>query len=235
MTHTVIKHAANPGLTAGTEEDVWDNGGTYPWLTAAAPLRVAAGGDAADDVAGLGAQQVTIYGLDADLNEIEETLDTNGASASADTTQSFRRVNEVHVTRVGTYSAANTGDINIETNPGGDVVAAVLAGYGSAQMSMYTVPASARGAYLKLLHASVERTRLSDVILWHRNNADDVAAPFPAKRVIKRFLGITGPVRYEANDFEVFMPKTDIWISAVADSGGGGSRISTITEFLVVD
>lgn len=237
MTHKYSGHAATPALPAGTRADVWDLGGTtpvYPWPTAAGPLRIAAGGNPADTAAGLGAREVTIYGLDENFEEVSESLATAGASASADTVNNFIRVFDVHVTESGAYGAANTGDISIETNPGGVVLAAVLAGFGSAQMSMYTIPATARSAYLKRFDVAVESNKVCDVTLWHRPSADVIAAPFEPPRVIKRFLGMEGPLSYESDEI-LFLPKTDIWISATPDSGGGGSRVSTILELIIVE
>ena len=65
---------------------------SFAWLTAADEVRIKAGGDANDTAAGSGAQEVTVWGLLADLTFAKEAIATNGATVSTKTTQKFFRV-----------------------------------------------------------------------------------------------------------------------------------------------
>ena len=89
---SVHKFGENPAVGT-TEEDIWFGGGLYNWLQSAATVRIAAGGNAADDSAGAGAREIQVEGLDSNWDEATELITTNGASASTATSTSFIRVN----------------------------------------------------------------------------------------------------------------------------------------------
>ena len=78
---------------------------------------------------------VLINGLDANYDEITETVTCNNASAPT-TTTGFFRINDAIFTK---SSGANVGDITI-TNTG-TTYAKIDAGIGKSQASIFTVPA----------------------------------------------------------------------------------------------
>jgi hypothetical protein len=79
---------------------------------------------------------VLISGLDADYNQINETIALNGLT-SVTTTASFLRINSAQIT-----SSTNAGDITISN--GGTEYAFIGAGIGITQALSYTVPAGAK-------------------------------------------------------------------------------------------
>lgn len=82
--YRVHKFGFNP-LVQDLEETIWDVGGEYSYLTSAAALTVDTG-DPSDDTV-----QITVQGLDANYDEVSETVTLNGSGA-ATTTQTFLRV-----------------------------------------------------------------------------------------------------------------------------------------------
>lgn len=149
----LLKFGFNSAIST-TEETVWDQGGSYGYITTATTLKVSSS-NANDDVAGTGARTVQIYGLDEDYNEVNETIDLDGQTAVT-TTETYIRVFRAIVRSAGSGGEA-AGDIYV----GDGVVTAgvpatkylkVVAGEGQTQMALWTVPA---GYTLYLYNASI--------------------------------------------------------------------------------
>ena len=108
---------------------VWELAQDYVYPSVATTLDVQT---AATDTA-----TIKIIGLDADYNEISETVVLNGITLTDQTTNSeFLRVNDVI-----TIAGNATGDITIVESGGSNVVAKVIGGTGRNQAALYTVPA----------------------------------------------------------------------------------------------
>jgi hypothetical protein len=212
----------NPSVTT-TEEDVWFNGGTYPWPTSALPLRVKAGGNANDTSAGTGARTVTILGLNASFAEISETVTLAGASASSPTTQSFIRVTRAWVATSGTYTGSNTGNVVIETTSG-STLANLAAGVGQTQLSMYTVPAGYT-AWLHRLMIVPDASKQFTMRMYRRSDADDTSAPFTAKRIVTVVPVSSTPTEIDYQVNPSFPAKTDLWFTGQTAAGTGSCGV----------
>jgi hypothetical protein len=135
---------AGSGVAAN---DLWTNGGIYPWMTAATSLEaVSVGVSAANDAAaGTGARTITVSGLDIAGAEISEVVTMNGVTAVALATQ-FYRINSVGLTTVGS-GLRNAGEIRIRDAGAGTTRAVVPVAAvadltpGVDKGSQYTVPA----------------------------------------------------------------------------------------------
>lgn len=202
-------------------------------LSAATTVRIKAGGNVNDTAAGTGAREITIQGIDSSFNEITETIATAGASASANTAASFWRVNRMWVSAVGTYEAANTGNIVLEDSGGvGDIIEMML-DEGQSQFAQWTVPIG-KTAYLLETHIHVDSNKTSNIRLFTREDIDDITAPMPSKRVRVFFDGVQGEARHPAQSPEFALPeKSDIWVEAFGD--GAVSHVSCSFEMLIVD
>ena len=232
---TLSKFGRNPSIdTASTPEDLWSVGGLYNFLTAAATIRVKSGGDAADTNGGAGAQTIFVQGLDSDFNQISDTITLAGASASAATTNQYIRVSRAYVTSCGTYGAANTADIDIETT-GGTTVARIPAGSGQTQQVIYTVPAGFTGYLTKLkFSADTNSNRTVSFELYKRENADDVTTPFSPIRAVQLFDGISGIVEVNYGEAPlVFTEKTDVWIRISSVSNNGTAVSGALDGYIV--
>ena len=230
---SVQKFGGNPGIASATTEDIWDGSSTYGgFITVADNLRIKSGGNAADDTAGAGARTVVVIGLDENWTETTETIVTAGASASSTTTASFIRVYRAYVEDVGTYGAANTGNIVIE-DTSANALAQINAGKGQTQMMIYTVPAGWQ-ALIRRINAYVEGSKPADVDFYQRRNADDVTAPFTAKRIFYNFPQLTGFTNVNFSSYiGPFPAKTDIWASGTAASGSS-PPVSADVDFILV-
>ena len=195
-------------LTTGGDV-IWGPGGAYPFPTTAQPVRVAAGGDAADTIAGLGAQVVLVQGLDATWREREEVLILAGASASAYTDMSFLRINRLIVVQTGGYGNTNEGAIAVENST--DTIATVEAGKGLSSSSVYTVPGDKRGFYLRS-QVFLESSKVASIELFVRENSTVIEAPFTSPLVAVRLPSVSAE---EANTnlsgAAALSPRADLW------------------------
>jgi hypothetical protein len=121
---------------------LWSQNTIYTYLSTAAVMQISSS-SANDAAAGTGARTVAIYGLDANYNQINETVTLNGQTA-VNTTNSFLRVFHLAVVTAGSGEAA-AGTIYAGTGTVTAGVPAVVYGvYTSGNGStacIWTVPA----------------------------------------------------------------------------------------------
>lgn len=202
-------------------------------LSAATTVRIKAGGNAADTAAGLGAQEVTVQGIDDSFNEVTEAIATAGAAASSATSTLFWRVHRAWVSVAGTYGSANTGIVLIENSGGGTDLIRIEAGDGQTQFGGWTVPIG-KTAYLLSMHFSVDALKAASIRVFTRDNIDDTTTPFSPKRLKLFFDGVIGQFNYTTNaPGLVINEKADIWVEAFG--GGAITEVSTNFELLIVD
>ena len=126
-----------------TFEDIWNAGGTITILSSASTMIVDSSG--VDTNGGVGANTLTIQGVNGTYHAIEETITLNEAS-SPTTTNSFIAINRAFVVASGT-SLTNVNDITITATTGGSTQASILAGEGQTQKTQYIIPMG-YGGYL---------------------------------------------------------------------------------------
>jgi len=213
--------------------DVWLNGGVYVWPTVASKLE-AISGAAADDDGGLGASKITVSGLDANFNRIEEEITMNGLTVTSSTTQSFRRVNRAFVSESGTYcsttAGSNAGVITIRIAGAGATQCLLgfsdSVGRGQTQIARYTTAVNETGI-LTSINANVAGTRSAHVSWFKREHADDIVAPFlGARRLIYEVDDLIGNISVQLPHNVKIPPKTDIWVTAHAASAAGSTPVS---------
>lgn len=203
------------------EETVWEESAVYSYLTSATVLKISSS-DVDDTAIGTGARTVSIYGLDANYDEIDETITMNGRT-EVNSVNSYLRIFRMRVMTVGT-TGWNEGTIYAGT---GAVVAGVPAnkyatiavGHSQSLMALWTVP-NAHTAYMTHLFASTGVVgKVTEMLLYIRTE-DGV---FQIKRRYHIVSGVvdrtfTLPLRVEA--------KSDIEIRGIAVAGGGAISAS---------
>lgn len=118
-------------------EDIWHNGGDYPFMTGATSIE-ALSGDANDASAGTGARTILLEYLDTNWDEQTQELTLNGVTPVAFSAQVFR-INKCRVLTAGS-GRVNAGDITLRDSGGGTTRAVMQAGYGDIRQSIFTVP-----------------------------------------------------------------------------------------------
>jgi hypothetical protein len=225
----VVGHATN--LTTGTTYDLYENAATvplYPWFTAAHPLQIASA-SANDTVAGSGARRVTLTGLDANYNLLQETLVTNGVTPVI-TTNSFLRLNKAEVTLAGTLTGSpNAGDITVAQSGGANVQAIIRAGFGIGASGVYTV-AAGMSAVVTLVQFSLAGAGAANFAQVGR--ADNGGG---AMSIGLRFDINSGFPFEQAVPGEIFLPsKTDTAIRVIS-VGQASSEVAGLLNITLFD
>jgi len=224
----IHKFGYNPDIGA-SDETVWSQGGLYVYPTSASTMYISSS-STADTAAGTGARTVTVSGLDANFDEISETVSLNGqAGVQLNGASNWYRVNRVVVNTAGS-GGANAGVLYVgtEATPSGGVptnkYATVAIGDNQTLMCLWTVP---RG-YTAYLHQK-------DV------SASSSSGKFAIFTLVSRPEGgvfnVKDRVTLANNSTNIpywnplsFSEKTDIEVRAEADSVGG-----TITASATLD
>lgn len=149
-TSSVFKFGFNPDIN-GVEETVWDHGGIYAYPAAAIQMSVSSS-SVNDTAAGTGARTVFVAGLDANYNEISETVTLNGQTPVL-TSALFLRINRASVVSAGSGETA-AGDIYVGTGVvsagvPATVYARIRLGDNQTLMAVWTVPSGYTGYILK--------------------------------------------------------------------------------------
>ncbi len=143
--HKSIFKFGNNTTVGDSLETIWAEGGLYSYLTAATVLKVSSS-STADTSAGTGARTVELFGLDANYNEINETITLNGQTV-VNTTKEYLRINRMVVRSAGS-GGSNAGVIyagtgTVTTGVPANVYASVngVTGANQSLMALWTVPA----------------------------------------------------------------------------------------------
>jgi hypothetical protein len=147
MAHRVVNMFGYNADVDTAIETVWTEGGVLTRPAAALAMTVSSS-SADDDAAGTGARTVVIQGLDANYNEVSETVELDGQTAVTMATEMIR-VNYMFVASAGSGNTA-AGTIYVGT---GTVTSGVPAtiyntiglGFNASLTCSYTVPAGHTG------------------------------------------------------------------------------------------
>lgn len=210
----VHKFGANFDIDQGTDpESVWTGGGVYPWASLSSAETIYCLSTDAGDTTTL-----TIEGLDANYDEISETVTLTGTSAVT-TINTFLRVFRM------TYDATNVGTITARTvSASGTVVAQIDAGYAQTLMAVYTVPAGFT-AYLVALDATIDGTKTCQMLMYHRL----FDKPFRIAHVAES----DGHYRYDFTAPLTVPEKTDIDIR-INEVSGNDARVTANFDLVLI-
>lgn len=142
-----FKFGENPDL--GTSEEViWHAGGNYDFLPYGVAEQMSIVSDSALDTnGGVGAWDVVVLGLDID-GFLQSELVLLSGLVPVLTTKSFFRINRCIVLHSGTATAvndANQGEIDVNANVSGNLLARLGIHDGQTTQAVYTVPKGKTG------------------------------------------------------------------------------------------
>ena len=131
--------------TGNSFEDIWTVSTNLTYLTAASTLTVTSN-NAQDDIAGTGAQKVSLVFLDGDFIEVTEVVDLNGNGAVITTGTALRLVS-ASVSQWGSAPGLNVALIGITATVGATTQGEIATSDNQTLMTHFTVPAS-KTAYM---------------------------------------------------------------------------------------
>lgn len=232
---SVHKFGRNDAVPSASWEMVDIRSSSSAFIDSASVVRIAAGGNVNDTAAGTNAREVTVQGLDAEGNSIEEAIATNGSSVSSDTSASFFRVHRAWVSSCGAYSATNAGSITVETSqPSPDTLIVIDADYGQSEHAIYTVP-TGKKALVHSVFVTIDSGKSASVRMRYRKNSLDTTAPVNAVRTFASWTGLDVPVpNVPQSPWGPFDELTDIWAEAQG-TGGAGAAVTVDFEMILYD
>ena len=206
--------------TSATYDTVWSEGGAYEFPGDAGTITVVST-SAQDKSVGTGASSIVVQGLDANYDEVQETILLNGTD-SVSGSVNFLRTHRAFVD----YGNTNAGNITISI--GSTVTCAIAEDMGQSQVAFYTVPAG-KSAFLKQFTATQNKNQENAVRMFQRQNEDSAVKPF---RLVTE-LNLYGSNFIKPYSYPVFFPeKTDIEVRAYT---GSNCTVSTTFDILVAD
>jgi len=225
-----FKFGFNPDVD-DSEETVWAQGGLYSYLETATNLKVSSS-SLDDAVTETGARQVELFGLDADYNEISETVVLAGQTAIT-TSNSFLRINRMVVRSAGT-GGQNAGVIYagtgaISSGVPANKYATIAIGDNQTLMALWTVPAG-HTAYLlqkDLTVATAQNNKYATIRV--------VARPEGEVFQTKDKHVLDNNVLHQKYDTPLkFEEKTDIEVRCVGDSSGADIAVSASLDIVYI-
>ena len=228
---TQFKFGFNPDID-NTLETVWAQGGLYSYLSAATVLKISS--SSTDDTsAGTGARTVTISGLDANYDEISETITLNGQTA-VNSTLSYLRINRMVVRSAGT-GGQNAGVIyagtgTVTTGVPANKYATIAIGDNQTLMALWTVP---RGytAYLTQTDVTLATTQNNKYC-----TCSLVVRPYGEVFQVKdRFVKAESTTTLTYSVPLKIAEKSDIEYRAIGDSIGADIAISAGFEIIYIE
>jgi len=228
---TQFKFGFNPDID-NTLETVWAQGGLYSYLSAATVLKISSS-STADTSAGTGARTVTISGLDANYDEISETITLNGQTA-VNSTLSYLRINRMVVRSAGT-GGQNAGVIyagtgTVTTGVPANKYATIAIGDNQTLMALWTVP---RGytAYLTQTDVTLATTQNNKYC-----TCSLVVRPYGEVFQVKdRFVKAESTTTLTYSVPLKIAEKSDIEYRAIGDSVGADIAISAGFEIIYIE
>ena len=206
--------------TSAVYDTVWTEAGAYEFPESAGTITVVST-SAQDKSVGTGASSIVVQGLDADYNEVQESITLNG-TVGVSGTVSFLRTHRAFVD----YGNTNAGNITVSI--GSTVHCAIAANMGQSQVAFYTVPAG-KSAFLKQFTATQNKNQENAVRMFQRQYEEGATKPF---RLVTE-LNLYGSNFIKPYSYPVFFPeKTDIEVRAYT---GSNCTVSSTFDILVAD
>ena len=204
---------------------------SYDWMTTAETIDIVSD-DANDTSAGTGARTLRLVGLDASWNKQTEDYTLNGTS-TVNGASSFIRILRAFILTSGTYQSptgTNVGNITFTSQTQGEQ-AYMQEGKGKTTGSRWTIPAGYDG-YLTRIAVQCPTTRPIDFVLYIRNNANLVTAPYGGARAVGSYDEIEGRYEEALLSYRKLTAYTDIW--AEAKTTAGNSLVNTTFDIIQV-
>jgi hypothetical protein len=205
--------------TSATYDTVWTEGGAYEFPDNAGTITVVST-STEDNPVGTGASNVVVQGLDANYDEVQESITLNGTTGVAGTVN-FIRTHRMYVE----YGNTNIGNLTVSI--ASTVTCAIAPDMGQSQVAFYTVPRG-KSAFLKQFTATQNKNQESSIRLFQRilNGSDR------PNRVVTE-LNLYGSNMIKPYSYPVFFQeKTDLEVRAYT---GSNCTSSAMFDLLVVD
>ena len=208
-----------------SQEEVWNVGGIEAYLSSAQTMNIVStdNADKGTPTAGTGARTLTIFGLDNDWLEINETVTLNGTTPVT-TTNSYLRVFRMIVRSAGS-TGGNVGIITSTASTAATVHSQINPTDNQTLKISFGIPADKYGV---ITHAEIGCAKSDDCEIRFK------VRPFGEVFQTKRLLNFFQQTVSFSNIIPILLPpKTDITITAL--SAAGGVKVSANIDYYLID
>ena len=222
--HSIVnKFGANDAV--GTSFVPISGGGVFATPSTITALEVLSSDNTNDIPAGTGARSVYIEGLGAGWVMVGETLALNGTTA-VPTVNSYFRITRMYVVTSGAYAstagASHNSTLTLRVAGAGASWAIIAPeggfGLGQTEIGIYSVPDGSI-CYLISTHIDVEGAKVVDVLLYRREDADTVSAPYSAMKVLNVKRNVEGEHGVNGSPLATIIGPADIGYMGKISSG----------------
>lgn len=207
-----------------------------PLPTVATAMEVVSDSTADDgSPVGSGARIIEIHGLDSNWNEINELVTMDGTTA-VDLSNTYIRINNMHVMSVGTNGMA-VGTISLQTDGAGTTWNKISAGGNMSLQCHFTIPANKNGFIVGWVGGAIttKKDTIARIVLQAKVDWDD----FSLLTNLYHFLDIcilqAGSIERSITLHIKLPPKCDVKISAQRMEGTGVVEASGVISLYYKD
>lgn len=206
---------------------------TYPFPQAAFKVRIKAGGNAADDINGAGAQKIRVWCILDDFTRKQIVLDTAGVSASGNSVELCVRVNRARVEQGGDYEVgvgSNIGAIIVELADGTEV-RRIEPGVGVDTQLVFSTGADEKGV-LVFTFADINSSNTCSFKSYIRIAYGDVTGPsYGPTFLFNEQNGLSGAVSIEPVDGKIAIDElTDLFTVVRCDVLNAEVTVNTVIQ-----
>lgn len=207
-----------------SQEEIWNVGGVEAYLSTAETMNIVSTSTDDDGApVGTGARTLSIYGLDNDWNEINETVTLNGTT-DVETTNSYLRVFRMIVNTAGS-TGSNVGTITATASSAASVHAQINPTDNQTLKINFAIPANKYGI---ISHAEIGCAKADDCEVRFK------VRPFGEVFQTNRLLNFFESTVSFSNFIPILLPpKTDVTLTAL--SSAGGVKVSANLDYYTID
>jgi hypothetical protein len=184
------------GTVGASLETICTQGGIRNILTSAEQLKIKSSSTSDTNSGSGAARRIKLRGIDGSGAIVDENINLNG-TAAVTSVNSYRHVNDVFVTKVGSAGQVNAGTISVSNNADDTVLYEIAVGEAQQQSASFAIPTGHFGYLTSFVTTATGDAQIS---IWINKDPDNI----PFRQVLTTIAGQGAPVTYNLpNPFQI--------------------------------
>jgi hypothetical protein len=184
------------GTVGASLETICTQGGIRNILTSAEQLKIKSSSTSDTNSGSGAARRIKLRGIDGSGAIVDENINLNGTNAVT-SVNSYRHVNDVFVTKVGSAGQVNAGTISVSNNADDTVLYEIAVGEAQQQSASFAIPTGHFGYLTSFVTTATGDAQIS---IWINKDPDNI----PFRQVLTTIAGQGAPVTYNLpNPFQI--------------------------------
>ena len=212
------------GTVGASLETICTQGGIRNILSSAEQLKIKSSSTSDTNSGSGAARRIKLRGIDGSGAEVDENINLNGTNAVT-SVNSYRHVNDVFVTKVGSAGTVNAGTISVNNNADDTTLYEIAVGEAQQQSASFAIPASHFGYLTSFVTTATGDAQIS---IWINKDPDNI----PFRQVLTTIAGQGAPVTYNLpNPFQI--PGNGIIEFRAKSLTGGNVKVAADFQLLL--